>query len=148
MKQIPTIYCPYGNILNFSCTSRIHFSRTIRHCAHSNQWDWVWTDTQTETEKWKHNMRQFHSVHLADTRHIKSIWVSCSNAAGEPAKSRGTRKTNIRPNWVNAVQISSVISDYATSAWCSVEFVCKKTTLNVQYIIGLPQSKQELLCIA
>ena len=24
--QIPTIYCPYGNIVNFSCTSRIHFS--------------------------------------------------------------------------------------------------------------------------
>jgi len=26
LKQIPTIYCLYGNILNFSRTSRIHFS--------------------------------------------------------------------------------------------------------------------------
>jgi len=60
-------YCPYRNILNISRKSRIHFSRTIRHSVHSNRWDWVRIDIQTDTQTWKHNIRQFHSVHLADT---------------------------------------------------------------------------------
>jgi len=40
--------------------------QTIRHYAHSNQWDWVRTDTHSDTQKWKPNMCQLHSVHLAD----------------------------------------------------------------------------------
>jgi len=27
--------------------------RTIRHSAHSNQWNWVLTDRHTDTQKWK-----------------------------------------------------------------------------------------------
>jgi len=58
---IPTIYCPYGNILHFSRTSRIHFSsfrpfKPMGLSAHRH----------IDTQKWKHNIRQFHSVYLAD----------------------------------------------------------------------------------
>jgi len=34
MKQIPMMRCPYGNIINFSCTSDIHFCYKIRHWNH------------------------------------------------------------------------------------------------------------------
>jgi len=37
----PTIYCPYGNIFNFSRTSRMQSS-------HSNQWDWMLIDRRTD----------------------------------------------------------------------------------------------------
>ena len=42
----PTVYCPYGNSVNFS-------RRTIRHSAYSNEWYWVLTDTQTDTQTHK-----------------------------------------------------------------------------------------------
>jgi len=32
--SIPTMYCPYGNIIDFSRTSRIHSCYKIRHCNH------------------------------------------------------------------------------------------------------------------
>ena len=45
--QIPMTYCPYGNVLNFSHTSRIHFSWTIP--VPFKPMDWVHTDTELKT---------------------------------------------------------------------------------------------------
>jgi len=43
-----------------------------QHSAHSNQWDWVCTDIQ----KWKHNLRQFHSVQLADIISLPYVLIT------------------------------------------------------------------------
>jgi len=40
-----------------------YISRRTIHCW---RLDWVRTHRQTDTQKWKHYIRQFHSVHLAD----------------------------------------------------------------------------------
>jgi len=68
----PTIYCPYGNILNFSRTSRIHFSaNNTSFCPFRPMG--LSVHRHTDTQKWKHSIRQFHSVHLADiTRNLSS----------------------------------------------------------------------------
>ena len=58
-----------------------HFTTTIRHSACSYQWTWVRTDTHTHThthtQKWKHNIRQFDSVHLADIG-LMMFWTSAT----------------------------------------------------------------------
>ena len=48
-----TLSCRYRNSVNFSHTSRIHFSANNTSFCHSNQWDWMLTDSHTDTQKWK-----------------------------------------------------------------------------------------------
>jgi len=56
----PTISCLYGNIVNFSQTSRIHFSANNTSFRPFKPMDWVrgHTHTQTDTQKWKQYIRR------------------------------------------------------------------------------------------
>jgi len=75
--MFPTISCPYGNIVNFSHTSRIHFSAN-----NTSFHPFKWVRTDTDTQKWKQYIchRQFHSVHLADIILLWLMW--CYNTVG------------------------------------------------------------------
>jgi len=61
----PTMYCPYGSILNFSCTSWIHFSTNNALFRQSKPMG-LSDHRHRDTQKWKHDICQFHSVRLVN----------------------------------------------------------------------------------
>jgi len=65
-QTFPTMYCPYGNIVNFPRTSRIHFYLKIRHL---NQWEQ--TSQKTALPLWARGPPSNTSILDSPTHHPK-----------------------------------------------------------------------------